>query len=359
MSEIRFLATNDNIKKAIDGIDFCKIRNIIIGYDFRHSSLEVLKLLREVLIKNSVVIHAEMPSNTPEMCYLSKFCGNSIMITASHNPVEYNGLKFFVNGIETESNKLTEGYLFNDWELHSYLDIYNHKLKNTKVITCLDYLHKDKVDEFFKKIGVEYIDIKNLIGTEPVYNTKIKEAILERKADYGVFFDPDMDRVLVVNNKGEEISPDTIAYLFIKNNGLKNTVSTIDSLLEGNKCDIGRLHVIDYIKSHNCSFGHELSNHYYFPFNILCSDGMYAVYSVMKHEIQTNLFQSPFTTNIFTKKKIYDIKLPFKKIFVSENTIKYRINDTEWIILRQSETEDSLIRIITTVGSKEQESSWF
>lgn len=347
MSELRFIVTEDNIQKAIDSIDFRNIRNIVIGYDFRPSSLKVLKLLKESLIKDNITIHAEMPSSTPEMCYLSKYCGNSIMITASHNPVKYNGLKFFVNGMEVESSNFTEGYLFNDWKLHNYLDIYAHKLKDIKVVTCLDYLPRDKVDEFFKKIGIEYIDIEHLIGTEPIYNLNIKEAILKENADYGIFFDTDMDRVMIINNRGKKITPDTIADSIIKNNGFTNTVSTIDSSIKNNKCDIGRLNVINNLKHNNAFFGHEMSDHYYFPINMLCADGMFAFYLCVLYNIQENRFDEPLEIKVYSDKDIHNILLPYEKTFVSRNTVKYKINDREWIIFRRSETERRLIRVIT------------
>lgn len=353
MSETRFIATEGNVRKEIDSLNLSSITDVIIGYDARESSPLISSPLHKRFKENGINVHMLIPSNTPEMCYLSKYYGNAMLITASHNPPEYNGFKFFTNGIEVSKEDFRPGKVVVGHQSRpKYLDIYSTKIKNTKIVTCFDNLHKDKVIGFLEKIGVEYINIPGIISNEPIYNDNLKDSVITNNADYGIFFDPDMDRCLIINRKGEEISPDTIAYLFIKNCGLKNTVSTIDSSLRGNKCDIGRLHVIDYIKTHNSSFGHETSNHYYFPFNMLCSDGMYAAYSVMKFNIQNNIFSIPSTTNIFTKKNIHDILLPYRKIFVSDNTIKYRIDDNKWIILRQSETEKSLIRIITSNGFK-------
>ncbi|MEI7942377.1 MAG: phosphoglucosamine mutase [Candidatus Riflemargulisbacteria bacterium] len=192
-----------------------------------------------------------------------------IMITASHNPIQWNGLKFISDkGIFFDEEQMQEIFdlydqynetlkssstneAFVNKNIINYADIrslgqitsyssaaeehINHLLKNIDVESIKKSGLKVVVDScngsgavlnpiLFKKLGIEMININSAPdgnftrGPEPLPEniTLLREKVLETKSDIGFAQDADADRLAIVNEKGQAIGEDYTLVLVMK-----------------------------------------------------------------------------------------------------------------------------------------------
>ncbi|MBI9068636.1 MAG: phosphomannomutase/phosphoglucomutase [Salinivirgaceae bacterium] len=288
-----------------------KADKILVGRDVRVSSPEAFEYLCKGITDAGADVYNIGLATTP-MVYWStaKYEFNaSVMITASHNSKEYNGLKV------SRENALPVGYDTGLGELE--------KLCKTKEIIpvenkgkVIDYEIKKAYVEFQKqyltdlkniKIGLDCSNgmaallIKDLLGDDPIYlfdkmdgtfpnhepnplvekNVEdLKNLVKKEKCDVGVIFDGDADRVMFVDEKGQFISPDLIiglmAHYFLEEKGLKGNVlqdirtsKAVAEYIEtfGSKMHmwrVGRAFAALKLREIDGIFGGELAGHYYF-----------------------------------------------------------------------------------------------
>ncbi len=151
----------------------------------------------------------------------------------------------------------------------------------------------DRPDGTFPHHEPNPLDEKNLAS--------LKKRTLAEKADLGICFDGDADRVMFIDEKGNFISPDLITALlgiyFFKYSGTKenlgsavtydvrssrSVVEFIDSL--GGKpviCSVGHSHAKKLLRETRGVFGGELAGHYYFRDNFFCDSAMIAALIVL------------------------------------------------------------------------------
>ena len=169
----------------------------------------------------------------------------SLIITASHNPSEYNGLKMTFNKASLEEEDIKEikertedvfelskdgkyGYYKKGWVkkpdlISEYADkmARNFHIENVKIVTdCANATAGIVAPELYKKIGCEVIELY----TEPDGNfpnhhpnpsveatlDDLKKKVVEENADFGIAFDGDSDRIGVVDNEGKMITGDKL-----------------------------------------------------------------------------------------------------------------------------------------------------
>ena len=218
------------------------IPTTVVAYDNRLSSENLEKNLVEGLIDSGVNVIRLGLATTP-MCYFAANFLNtnsSMMITASHNPKEYNGFKFSYNGIHNAFGKsVLEIYDLiekKDYEIghgtidtfdikESYIDLVVNKLnfgnRKIKVVyDCGNGTSSIIASSIFERIKeyVEAIPLFNISdGTFPNHHpdpcieenlTILKEKVKEEKADLGVGYDGDADRVGFVDEMGTFIPID-------------------------------------------------------------------------------------------------------------------------------------------------------
>ena len=213
----------------------------VLAYDNRLSSPSLAKSLIKGLIDSGIEVLNLGLATTP-MCY---FAANylktdaSMMITASHNPKEYNGFKFSYNGIHNaygasvreiyeiiESGKFRSGVGsvtdvdITDAYIHLILDKLTLGKRKIKVVydpgNGTTSIIADKI--FAKMPNVEAIPICNVSdGNFPFHHPDpciyanlqmLKDKVLEVQADFGVGYDGDGDRVGFVDELGNMIETD-------------------------------------------------------------------------------------------------------------------------------------------------------
>ena len=212
----------------------------VVAYDNRLSSPSLEENLVKGLIETGINVKRLGLATTP-MCYFAANhygCNASMMITASHNPKEYNGFKFSYNGIHNaygasvkeiyeiiQKGEFTigEGTIENVDITSAYIDLILNKIKlgnkPIKVVyDCGNGTTSIIADKIFANLNVESIPLFNTSdGTFPnhhpdpcVYSnlTKLKEKVLEVNADLGIGYDGDGDRVGFIDNQGNMIETD-------------------------------------------------------------------------------------------------------------------------------------------------------
>lgn len=211
----------------------------VVAYDNRLSSKIIEKNLVKGLIESGIDVYRLTLASTP-MCYYASNYYNincSVMITASHNPKEYNGFKFSFDGISNTCGKgVTEiyeiivnkdfvdgnGSTYNVDIEEDYIKLLTSKIdlpKRLKIVyDCGNGTTSIIAKKIFNRLNVDYIPLYDISdGSFPNHHpdpsveenlSDLKKAVIENKADLGIAFDGDGDRVGVVDENGNMIDAD-------------------------------------------------------------------------------------------------------------------------------------------------------
>ena len=315
--------------------DNAKYRKVLIGRDTRISGQMLSSAFSAGL--NSVGFEAVLPGivTTPSLSYLTSITDvdGGVMITASHNPSEHNGLKFFnTNGIKLNKQEQAQienildnidsylgcepmavkGYELNDdllkiWVDHLLEKIDMPKLNGLKI--ALDTANGASyavAPYIFKKLGAK-VFVYNNQGKGACINKDCGSLHLDKfVADcvandvyLGLSFDGDADRVMAVTGKGSIYDGTDLMYIFAKymkkHNILKNdtVVSTIvtncgleNSLAKDNinfiRTQVGGLYIQQEMLKHGYNLGGEENGHLMLGDVETESDGIASGLSLLK-----------------------------------------------------------------------------
>ncbi|MGB3680878.1 MAG: phosphomannomutase/phosphoglucomutase [Rubrobacteraceae bacterium] len=252
------------------------------------------------------------------------------MITASHNPKEYNGLKLCredaiaLSGDEgigqirdlitsgklpaaaEHSGSVEEGDLTEEYAEHCLGFIETDGLRPLKIVVDAGNGMAGKmVPPIFEGLPFEYVPMYfELDGSfpnhapnpiEPENVAELQERVVSEGADFGVSFDGDADRCFVIDEKGEVVSGDLLATLVAKNVLEKEPRATIlysavcskalPELVEregGNaiRTKAGHSIIKPQMRSNDAAFGAEHSGHFYFRDNYFADSGIIAMLTV-------------------------------------------------------------------------------
>ncbi len=282
-------------------------KKILVGRDVRTSSPEIFEYLCEGINDAGADVYNLGLSTTPMVYFITakhKFDA-SVMITASHNSKEYNGMKI------SKTDALPVGY---DSGLKDLEDL----MKNEEVIVnknkgkIIEYPQKEKYLDFLKSYvpdisdlnvaidcsnGMAALLIKDLLEDKPKYifdeldgtfpnheaNPLVPENIVDlqklvkkQNSDIGIIFDGDADRVMFTDETGRFISPDLmIAVLadyykdekgkFLQDIRTSKAVAEyIGDRFEKEMWRVGRAYAAVKLREIDGVFGGELAGHYYF-----------------------------------------------------------------------------------------------
>lgn len=247
-------------------------KKVVVGRDGRISGPQVSQIAINTLLLQGIDVIDLGLSTTPtvEMAVGYEEAGGGIIFTASHNPKEYNALKFLNSKGEFISADAGQEilHLIEDKNLH-FCDvdaIGKYSVNNTYMqrhindILCLDYIDVNLIKSSKFKVVVDCINSTGSISIVPLLQqldcevisinddltgefahnpeplakhlTQLSNAVLESRADMGIAIDPDVDRLAFMCEDGvlfgEEYTLVAIAdYILSKKGG--NTVSNLSS----------------------------------------------------------------------------------------------------------------------------------
>lgn len=275
---------------------------VAIGYDTRISSPGLAQALEEGASFNGVFCLKLGISSTPKVQYYSKkFRCVGVMITASHNPYEYNGIKIFKRG---EKINVHEELAIQDF-VYSFKKNYEDYLVSLKVNTndeiVFDVGHGSAaptVEKIFTEpnyhvINAQYsgIDINRKSGA--LYPQAIREYILKHHYDYGFSFDGDADRLIACDSKGNILDGDCLTYIIatfyqydsvvlthMSNQGIIHSLES-----KGIKvylADVGDKNVSNMMRKYNVCLGAEASGHLIHSIHGTTGDGVLNAMEIIK-----------------------------------------------------------------------------
>jgi len=305
-----------------------KTNKILVGRDARISSPEIFEYLCKGITDSGATVSNAGLCTTP-MIYWGTGKYNfdaSVMITASHNPAEYNGLKVsgknvkpigYDSGLSDLEKMIAENPIITSKDKGTVLSFDYHQeylefqLSNFKDISNLNIafdLSNGMAALFAKDIWGEkphYIfdDIDCTFPNheanplEPENVIDIQNLVKKTSADVGVIFDGDADRVMFIDNHSRFISPDLIiallAHHFLeeKKSGVRvlqdiRTSKAVGEYIskfngEMHMWRVGRAYAALKLKEIDGLFGGELAGHYYFKDFYYSDSGLMAAIIVL------------------------------------------------------------------------------
>jgi len=397
-----------------------KKTKIIVGRDNRISSSSLARGLKQgIKTQNAQIVDIGL-STTP-MLYFGINLLNAdggVMVSASHNPAEYNGFKLTrekaipisentgiqeikkiiiqksfkrssSKGEEKKKRIMREYIRFN----LSFLD--QLKLSPLKIVidtaNAVSGILIKPLERRIKKIKIYHLFWK-LDGRFPYHqpdplkkeNLKsLQKEVLKRKADLGVAFDGDGDRIIFVDEKGKVISGDLITALLARiilkknpNEKILYDIRSSDVVKETIKENrgipvesrIGHSFIKEKMRKENIAFGGELSGHYYLRENNFCEAPFFVLFKIMEEiSVQNKPLSkiiSPFKRYVSSGEINFKIKDKQKAMERLENYfknkalqvshldgVKLKFKD-HWILLRPSNTEPLLRLVIEAKNQK-------
>lgn len=350
---------------------------------------------------------------TPGVAFLTKKFefDAGIVISASHNPFEDNGIKIFSPSgkkIDVETERLIEKDIFSDKKTEianiqkvnaanadkyqkAYLEYLaeefkNLNLKNFKmVVDCANGAASNLAPELFAKFGAEVVaincepdgrNINKNCGSLHLENLQAK--VLSEKADFGVAFDGDADRSLFCDENGNLVDGDAVLWImaqFLEAHGnLKNRkiIATVMSNIglelalrsrniELVRTSVGDKYVLEELLRTNSEVGGEQSGHIIFPKKSLVGDGLmttlYLLETLYENKKSLSEMGKGFTKypQILVNVKVAE-KIPFenvKAITEAAGKLENELNGNGRLLLRYSGTEN-LARVMIEGKNQEQ-----
>ena len=379
-------------------------KRVLIGKDTRVSGYMFESALEAGLIAAGVDVDMLGPMPTPAIAYLTRAFRASagIVISASHNPVEDNGIKFFAadgyklpDDVELEIEALMDQPLvtngsFSLGKARRISDATGRYIEFCKgtlppgfslsgLRVALDCAHGatyNAAPKVFKELGASTITM----GNEPngfnindqcgsTHMAGLQELVLSEKADFGVALDGDGDRVLLVDENGEIVDGDELIYIIAQHrhasvegcNGVAGTQMSNLGLelalkemgIPFTRTKVGDRYVVEALNAKGWSLGGEASGH------VLCGDlnttgdGIVAALQVILAVSESGKTLSELKAGMSKfPQTMINVRLA-KKIDISDNqVINEAVADAETkldgrgrVLLRPSGTEP-LIRVM-------------
>ncbi len=341
------------------------IKDVVVGRDMRDSSTPLARALIEGIVSTGVnVMDIGVVATDVSYFAVAKYgYDGSVSVTASHNPAEYNGFKICREqavpvGLETglakirdmtihpparqdvqHPGKVIEKDVLEEYKAHVHSFIRNIRAMRI-VVDAGNGMAGKMVPLVFEGLPCEIVPLYfELDGTFPNHeadplklkNLKdLQERVREEKAQLGVAFDGDADRVCFVDEKGEAIGSDIITALISREFLGEDKGATIIYDLRSSwvvKEEIERNGGVPYrekvghafikatMREKNAIFGGELSGHYYFRDNFYADSGMIAFIEML---------------NILGRKRVSmsNLVAPLKKYY-SSGEINFTVEDKD------------------------------
>jgi len=385
-----------------------KSAKCVVARDTRPSSRILAQVVTAGLMAGGIDVYSLGIAPTPAAFREARKYGAAVMVTASHNPLEWNGLKFIVDGrglfdreLDAMLNMTTTtdlGSKFgNEFETTSdYADVVAETTKSNEVVKVgIDVgggAACGYAEHVFKKLGHNYYSINGIPGIssrgpDPTVDelTDLRSLVTANNLDHGFGLDIDADRLVVVNSKGEKLNPDSTLLLCVARAleiGLKKFVTSIDTSVAIEKyvrnrngkvvaqSKVGEANVVSKMLEVNAEAGGEGSSAgFIMPRINMCRDGLLAAATIStldkktidecrKIASQFAQIRSKIVADSSLHRAVIE-KLP--EVFKSESSsiatedgVKAIIDEDSWVLIRPSNTEHAIRLSVESRSDKAQ-----
>ena len=379
--------------------------SVIIGKDTRVSGYLFESALEAGFLSAGVNVGMLGPMPSPAIAYLTQAFGATagVVISASHNPFQDNGVKFFsskgvklsddtqkaiekkismpMTSVDSASIGKAKRY---EQAVGRYIEFCKSTfdkscdLSNLNIIIdCANGATYHIAEDVFTELGASVSMINN---SPDGYNIKrdcgatdtkhLQKVVLENNADLGIAFDGDGDRLIMVDHKGHQVDGDELVFIIanawkesgdLKSKTVVGTKMTnlgiqsafADAGISFIEADVGDRHVMNQLIKHKAVLGGEGSGHIICLNKSTSGDGVIAALQVLEVMSKTgknlNDLKSRFTKypqvliNIKTKSKVN--LQGESKLTQAVNSIESKLSNTGRILIRESGTEP-LIRVM-------------
>jgi phosphoglucosamine mutase len=395
-----------------------KGHKIVLGYDSRTSNLMIENAVTAGMLQCGCHVLKIGMSPTPLVGYATKKleADAGVMITASHNPPEYNGIKLWN----------PDGMAYRQEQERAIEEIIHEKMfkiaswKNIGQIEEVDYVVSNYIEEILtqanikpgikvvvdcangaasylspiilRKAGCSVLAINSqpdgfFPGRLPEPSQKNLQELMKivkaTKADIGIAHDGDADRMIAIDENGRMADFDKLLAIVSREIGGK-VVTTVDASLCTDKCmeevggqvirtKVGDVHVAEAIEDNNASFGGEPSGTWLHPNFCMCPDGILSALRVIElvqkfGPLSKQLDALPSYPTIRDKVNCENYqKEPIMQSVEAElhillddvvdvnriDGVRISMEDGSWVLIRPSGTE-SFIRITLEATSDEK-----
>ena len=375
--------------------------SVMIGKDTRISGYMFESALEAGFIAAGVDVYLLGPMPTPAVAYLTQtFSADAgIVISASHNPHHDNGIKYFsakgrkiTDAIELEVEKAFEETMLVvkseelgkakriDDAAGRYIEFCkstfdsSQKLSDYKVVLdCANGATYHIAPSVFRELGAEVVTI----GVEPngvninagcgaTDLSLLQKTVVAEKADFGIAFDGDGDRVMMVDHEGKVVNGDAILYILaanapikpqgvagtlMSNLGLELALKKLD--IEFVRTDVGDRYVMQALVKNEWQYGAEASGHVLCLDKTSTGDGIVAALQVVSILVEKKASLKELLTGLSTYPQILKNVKVLGKVDLTQNIAiqkavsraEKQMNGKGRVLLRVSGTEP-LIRVM-------------
>ncbi|HET7149718.1 MAG TPA: hypothetical protein VFI73_14620 [Candidatus Nitrosopolaris sp.] len=377
----------------------CLIRpreKCVLARDTRDSGKILFQTVSASLMEQGIDVYVLDVAPTPMLFREARKYGAGVVVTASHNPMEWNGLKFVVDGrgiYENELDLMLKGTTSTSYKYGKSYDIVSEYLNEifelvvetgaSRAVTLGFDLGGgatcNYVGGLFKKLGHKFYCVNDVPGIssrgpDPTIDAlnELRTLVHENELDFGFAFDLDGDRLVVVNSKGEKLNPDSTLLLCIAGAikmGMKKFVTSIDTSVSIEKLikwhngrveysKVGEANVVKKMLELDADAGGEGSSAgFIMPKFNMCRDGFLAAATVSSlDQVTVNeclrlaseyvQIRSKISVNSTVHLKLLDKLLDQ---FGSESSqilmidgVKATFDEDSWVLVRPSNTEDAI-----------------
>ena len=412
---IKSLCAFDSLKVSISGVrgvfgddlnlndimKFCrnfsvliKSKNCVVAQDTRPSSKILSETVVATLMERGLDVCNLGIAPTPVIFRESRKYGAGIMITSSHNPLQWNGLKFILDGRginESELKEIKKQHNFSKEKIGSELQINSNYISEAiKLIGKVKDAPKIAVDvgggaafnvapKLLQNLGCNVITINekpgiSSHGPDPTSDSLNDLISSTKKCEIGFAFDLDGDRLVVVKS-GKKQAPDITLGLGVSKAlelGYKRFVLSLDTSVSVEKfikdnggqvhrSKVGEANVVDLMLKTNSQAGGEGSSAgFILPEFNMCRDGILTsglVASMLKTKTFSEVMKFmegyvQLRTKVDVKDSFHEktLKILSKKMksqysqLITIDGLKAIIDEDSWVLVRQSNTEH-IVRI--------------
>lgn len=387
------------------------IESILIGKDTRISGYMIESALESGFISSGLDVTLVGPMPTPGVAYLSKETKKAgLVISASHNRFSDNGIKFFTpEGYKfdyalerkIEDALLDENSIVESLELgkadrlgdaqQRYIDFCISTSNDldlsrlSMVVDCANGANYSIAPKVFRELGCNVIEsstspngVNINDGCGSTYPEKIQQEVILNKADLGVAFDGDGDRLVIVDKNGKILDGDDLLYILVsrstnnfyksESQGIVGTLMTNKSLesylnAEGinfYRTDVGDKYVLRELLEKGWKLGGEPSGHIICLNHATTGDALVATIQLLDSLSGLNFDISEALKDFdkLPQKLIsFEVPDPYKIIMSSKvrsevSKLEEKLGNEGRVLIRPSGTE-KVLRVMVEASSKE------